>query len=344
MIKVSTERSNDALLVCLLQLTQLKEAPCSETSLLAGLPLVDDRLTTELFVRAAARAKLDAKVIEKALTEIPAVVLPVVLLLANDLAVTLVAVNDDAITILSPETNEPETLSLASINDSYTGYCIYIKTDPGFDTVNDDVKASSTSDSHWFWGVMKSSWRIYRDVLLASFFINLFAIATPLFVMNVYDRVVPNQALETLWVLAIGVIIVYGFDLILKGLRGYFIEVAGKKSDVLLSSFLFERVLGTQFSERPSSVGSFVSQFREFDMVRNFYTSSTIAAVVDLPFIIIFLLLIFYVGGALVWVPIVALPIIIVYGLLLQKPIKHAVEQTFTSAAQKNATLVESLN
>ena len=97
----------------------------------------------------------------------------------------------------------------------------------------------------------------------------------------------PNQAIETLWALAIGVIIVYLFDAMLKFLRGYFIEVAGKKSDILLSAFLFERVLGARFSERPQSIGSFVSQFREFDTVRNFYTSSSISIFVDIPFIII---------------------------------------------------------
>ena len=344
-ITTAHKNAGDELLKCLLQMTRLKDAPASETSLMAGLPLVEQRLTPELFVRAAARANLEAKIVERKLSEISSVILPVVLLLDDNRAVTLLGIDGagDNVTILSAQTDEPEIMSLASVSEAYTGYCIYIKVAQQFDSVTQGIAATARADDHWFWGVMKSSWRIYRDVLLASFFINLFAIATPLFVMNVYDRVVPNQALETLWVLAIGVIIVYSFDFILKGLRGYFIEVAGKKSDVLLSSFLFERVLGTKFSERPASIGSFVSQFREFDTVRNFYTSSTIAAIVDLPFTVIFLLLIFYVGGFLVWVPLIALPIIVAYGWLLQKPIKHAVEQTFMSAAQKNATLVESL-
>jgi ATP-binding cassette subfamily C protein LapB len=320
-------------------MTRLKDAPCSETSLIAGLPLVDQRLTPELFVRAASRAGLEAKVMSRSLNDIPSIVLPVVLLLERNRAVVLTEINlaSNQLTIISPDDGCDKIVDRTTLDKVYSGYSIYVRSEQAAD------KAIAATRQHWFWSVMTSSWRIYRDVLLASFFINLFAIATPLFVMNVYDRVVPNQALETLWVLAIGVMLVYSFDALLKGLRGYFIEVAGKKSDILLSSFLFERVLGSRFSERPASIGSFVSQFREFDTVRNFYTSSTIAALVDIPFLLLFLLLIFYVGGSLVWVPIVALPIIIGYSLLLLKPINHAVEQTFSSAAQKNATLVESL-
>jgi ATP-binding cassette subfamily C protein LapB len=331
----------DPLLNCLLQLTRLKETPCSETSLLAGLPLVNECLTPELFVRAATRAGLEASVVEREFNSIPEIVLPIVLLLENNEAVVLTQILDQQLVVLDNQSGQEQKLSKNELAKAYRGYAIYLKTEQKFEQAPEIT--SETNKDHWFWSVMRSSWRIYRDVLLASFFINLFAVATPLFVMNVYDRVVPNAALETLWVLAIGVIIVYLFDLVLKGLRAYFIEVAGKKSDILLSAFLFERVLGARYSEKPESVGSFASLFREFDTVRNFYTSSTISALVDLPFIILFLLLIFYVGGALVWVPLVALPIIIIFSWLMQKPIKNAVEQSFVSSAQKNATLVESL-
>lgn len=340
---LNRNQGDDTLLSCLLMMTRLKDTPCSETSLIAGLPLVDQRLTPELFVRAANRAGLEAKVVERDLSALPSIVLPVVLLLDENNAIILQAIDNeqDSATVINGKTQKTHQLKLSQLNKHYTGYAIYVKAQDKFEQV--DTAYKEEQEQNWFWPVIKSSWRIYRDVLVASFFINLFAIATPLFVMNVYDRVVPNQAIETLWVLAMGVMLVYLFDLILKALRGYFIEVAGKKSDILLSSFLFERVLGTRFSERPQSVGSFVSQFREFDTVRNFYTASTIAALVDIPFIILFLLIIFYVGGALVWVPIIALPIILVYSLFMQKPIKQAVEQTFNSSAQKNATLVEAL-
>ncbi|MBX2808870.1 MAG: type I secretion system permease/ATPase [Cellvibrionaceae bacterium] len=335
--------SYDPLLACLLLLTKLKDAPCSATSLVAGLPLVDECLTPELFVRAAERANLEAKVVARPLNEIASIVLPVVLLLENNQAVVLLEATADKqqAVIMDPRQDKQTQMPWSQLEASYTGFSIFVKHKMRFDAAND--VSLSTPPGHWFWSVMKSSWRIYRDVLLASLFINLFVVASPLFVMNVYDRVVPNQALETLWVLAIGVIVVIVFDVVLKALRNYFIEVAGKKSDILLSAFLFERVLGARFSEKPASIGAFVSQFREFDTIRNFYTASTISALVDLPFVLLFLLLIFYVGGSLVWVPAATIPLIILYGVLLRRPMRQAIEQTFVSSAQKNATLVESL-
>ncbi len=129
-----------------------------------------------------------------------------------------------------------------------------------------------------------SRWPIYGEVLIASLLINLFALVTPFFTMNVYDRVVPNLAVETLWVLAIGVSIVYGFDLLLRTLRAYFIDIAGKRVDVTLSVNLFSKVLGIRMADRPASVGAFANNVQEFESLREFVTSATITALVDLPF------------------------------------------------------------
>jgi ATP-binding cassette, subfamily C, bacterial LapB len=333
----------DPLLQCLLQLAKLEQMPCSAKAVTAGLPLVNERLTPQLFTRAAERAGLSASIVERTLETLSPLVLPAVLLLKDDQAVVAVEVDHDSkqIILLDQATDGRQQLSFSDFQDSYTGYAIFAKPAYRFDQRTAEVKAQN--HSHWFWGVMASSWRIYRDVLLASFLINVFALANPLFVMNVYDRVVPNNAIETLWVLAIGVLLVYGFDLLLKYLRSYFIEVAGKKSDILLSAFIWEKVLGARLDQRPASVGAFASQLREFETVRNFMTSSAITAFVDLPFVVIFLLVITYVGGWLVWAPLVGLMLIVGYALYVQKPLQQAVEQTFQASAQKNATLIEAL-
>lgn len=333
----------DPLLECLLLLGRLEHRPCSATVLTAGLPLVDERLTPELFVRAAQRAGLSAKIVSRPLQQLSNLVLPAVLLLEGNNAVVLVNIdadNDQAV-LLEPESGGESRRSLSELQPHYLGYAIFTRPQYQFDARTQEL--DTHHQGHWFWGVMARSWRIYRDVLLASLLINLFALANPLFVMNVYDRVVPNEALETLWVLAIGVSIVYGFDFLLKTLRAYFIEVAGKKSDVLLSSLIFERVLGTKLADRPASVGAFASQFREFESVRNFITSSTVTAFIDLPFVVLFLIVIGYVGGPLVFAPLFAIPVIVGYGLYVQRPLRRAVEQTFQASAQKNATLVETL-
>ncbi len=187
------------------------------------------------------------------------------------------------------------------------------------------------------------AWPIYRDVLLGSFLINLFALVSPLFIMNVYDRVVPNNAIETLWVLAIGVTIAIIFDFIVKSLRGYFIDLAGKKVDVTLSALIYEKVMGLKMHVRPPSVGAFANNLRAFEGIRDFITSATVSTLVDLPFVILFLIVIAWVGGPLVFVPLTGIPIVILYSMFIQNSLQEAVDHTFRGASQKNAMLIESL-
>src|SRR5690606_31566023 len=170
------------------------------------------------------------------------------------------------------------------------------------------------------------------------------ALASPLFIMNVYDRVVPNRAMETLWVLAIGVVTVIGFDLLLKTLRAYFVDNAGKRADVLLSSRIFEQVLNLQVKARPASAGAFANHLREFETLRAFFTSVTVTALVDLPFLAIFLAIIYVIGGPLFIVPAVAIPFVLLVGLALQWPMQRAVAKTSEEAAQKHGVIIETIS
>jgi len=334
----------DPLLESLIMIARIEHLPISETSLTAGLPLVDERLTPRLFIRAAERAGLSAKVVERSLKQISSLVLPAVLILKNNDACVLREIDFERAEaeILDPSSEGRRRISLDELDALCTGYAIFCKPLHRYDERTKDLEVRHKG--HWFWGVLKRSWKIYRDVLLASLFINLFAVVSPLFTMNVYDRVVPNGAIETLWVLALGVMLVYVFDFVLKMLRAYFLEVAGKKADILLSSMIFERVLGARLEERPQSVGSFSSQLRDFESVRTFFTSSSVTAFVDLPFMVIFLVVIGYVGGPLVLVPVTCIPIILCYAVFILKPLRQSVEESMQSSAQKNATLIETLN
>jgi ATP-binding cassette subfamily C protein LapB len=196
---------------------------------------------------------------------------------------------------------------------------------------------------HWFWGVVGQAWPIYAEVLLASFLINLFALVMPLFIMNVYDRVVPNETTETLWALAAGVLIVLGFDFGMRMMRSYLVDIAGKRIDVILSSNIFEKALGMKMEARPASVGSFASNIHEFEAFREFITSATITALVDLPFVFLFIVVIFWLGGILGLVPVVAVPIIVLVGIVLQRQLRDIIQMTFRCAAQKQGLLIESL-
>ncbi len=337
----------DSLLESLLIVCRLEKRPVSRAVVLSGLP-VQGHLTTELFIRAAQQASIKAKLLSKALSDIPTGVLPAVLLLKSDKAdiksCVLLKINHakNTATIIDPEQpDDPKVLALAQLEALYAGQCFFLKTELKFE---ERISASfSDYSTHWFWGTLWLSIPIYRDVLLASLLINIFTIVSPLFVMNVYDRVVPNNAMETLWSLAIGTLIVFAFDFALKILRYDFLEVAGKKSDVLLTSKIFSKAMNLKMSARPVSVGSFASNLREFDSVRGFITSTTMVSLADLPFLFLFLLVIWYVGGSLVLIPLLIFPIVIIYGLISQFPLYRAVEKTYRSSAQKNALLIESL-
>ena len=333
----------DPLLGCLVHLTKQNHKPLSPEVLCDGLPLENNRLTPKLFIRAAKRAGFAAQVLQRGLGDISPLVLPAVLILKNDQACILQEIDSQSgeLIILQPESGGEHRVSAEKLAESYTGYAIFVRLEYRFQ--EQVSKLLEGHEGHWFWGTLKRSIAIYRDVILASFLINLFVLANPLFVMNVYDRVVPNNAIETLWVLAIGVFVVYLFDYGLKMLRAYFIEVAGKKSDVILSALIFEKVLSFKYAVMPKSVGAFASNLREFESVRTFLSSTTNTVLIDIPFALLFLLVISFIGGPLVLVPVTAIPLIIIFSFLVRPKLKEAVEKTFASNAQKNSTLIESL-
>jgi ATP-binding cassette subfamily C protein LapB len=335
---------DDPLTGCLVILTRLYHHPFSAQTLTAGLPLINARLTPDLFVRAAARANLTARVIKRPLKQVSSLTLPAVLLLKDGAACVVTArSSDDQWTVIQPESGAgTTTLSSEQLGALYEGYVIFSK--PAFKFDDRASDEAIPRPHHWFWGVLQMAWPLYSEVLLASFLINVFALVTPLFIMNVYDRVVPNQAYDTLWVLAIGASLIYTFDVIMRSLRGYFLDVAGKQVDVTLSARIFEKILGLKAAVRPRSVGGLANSLQEFDLFRDFIMSATITTVIDLPFTILFLIIIFWLGGpAIVAVPLVAMPIIVLIALALQRPLQTVVQQSFRVSAQRQAVLIETL-
>lgn len=332
----------DPLLQCLMHLTQQNHRPLSAQALREGLPLENNKLTPKLFVRAAKRAGFNSKIVERSLTEISPLTLPAVLLLENDEACILQEIDENSgeAILIFPDSGMKRT-AMDKLEKQYIGVSIYLNLEYHF--TERVSKVLDQKEGHWFWGTIWRSAKIYRDVLIASFLINLFVLANPLFVMNVYDRVVPNSAIETLWVLAIGVFVVYSFDFGLKMLRAYFLEIAGKKADILMSAMLFEKVMSMQYAHMPKSVGSFASNLREFESIRGFLSSTTTTVLIDIPFAIIFLVVMFLIGGPLVYIPLVAIPIILIYSLIASRKLKVTVEKTFAASAQKNSTLIECL-
>jgi len=340
-----TDTHDDPLLDCLIQLAKLYGRPATRTGLSSGLPLLQNRLTVELFSRAADRAGLSSRVLHRPIEKITSLQLPIVLLLKDRRACVLVAVEDGGrqLRILLPETGTGEkTVARAELEDIYTGYSIFVR--PKFRLEQEEVdKIRLSSKRGWFWGTLFESWRIYRDVFVASFLINVFGLVSPFFVLNVYDRVIPNAAFETLWVLAIGISVIYVFAVIMRFLRAYFIDEAGKKANLKMSAILFQKVLNLRMEVRPQSVGSFSKNLQEFESIRDFITSVSITALIDMPFVVLALLVVWYLGGQIVFVHIAAMVLLMVYALIIQIPLQKAVENSFKASSQKNAILIEGL-
>jgi len=334
---------DDPLLLALLSICKLLHTPHSADALTSGLPLIDNKLTLPLFIRAAERAGLSAGYVKRPLQKISNLVLPAVLLLNDDKTCILLKKDKEQCTVLLPESGSGEkTLPVDTLAAEYSGGAIFIQLAHQFD----DRTADSVTPKikHWFWDVIYKSWPIYTEVMLATLLINLFALASPLFVMNVYDRVVPNHAVETLWVLAIGVGIVFTFDFIMKALRGYFIDAAGKRSDIILSATIFEKVLGIRMEAKPASVGTFANNLHEFESFRDFLTSATLTALIDLPFLFLFLGIIGVIGGKLALIPLMLLPLSALGAISVQRPLKRTISELFKFSAQKSATLIEAVS
>ena len=247
----SAEGKVDQLLECLVFLSKYHAIPNSRDALTAGLPLPSGLLTVPLFERAAARAGFVSKVQTMAIADISSLLLPCVLLLENGDACVLLSLDlnkNEAVVVLPQLGGGEQSIPVEQMATLYTGQCILLKKQFRFDERSPQVL--ETRKGHWFWSTMLESTSIYRDVLIASILINLFAIASPLFTMNVYDKIVPNLAFDSLWVLAVGASIVFIFDFAMRQLRSYFIDIAGKKSDILLSAKIFAKVMGIRMEAR----------------------------------------------------------------------------------------------
>lgn len=353
MSEKTTKIRQDSLLDALVLYTKLFCKPISAESLLAGLPINSDGEKQELFSikdskslfsRAASRVGLKTSLIERSIENILQLQLPMILLLSNDNTCILEKFSGDkkeAKIIFPQDEGIEQWMSVEDLEAEYIGFGFMLKKD--FDYSGKSTNTLKLRQKDWFWSTLKLSFSIYRDVLLASILVNIFVLATPMFTMNVYDRVIPNNAKETLMVFTIGIVFVYLLDFSLKIVRGYLLELAGKKSDIIMSSIIFEKVLDLKMSAHPNSVGSFANNLKDFESVRSFFTTATMTAIIDLPFAILFLCVIYFVGGNLVFVPIVTMILILGYSLIIKNPLQRSIESSHEASAKKNGILIETL-
>jgi ATP-binding cassette subfamily C protein LapB len=333
---------DDPLLDCLVEITRLHGVTATAQALSAGLPLEEHKLTPALLPRAAARAQLSARVVKRTLDSISQDLLPAILLLNGERACLLLKKDGENYVVSHPELGGSSMeMSAAELSAQYTGLVCFVRPQFRFDARAPEV--AKVRERHWFWAAIMENRRLYRDALIAALLINVFAMAMPLFTMNVYDRVVPNNAVETLWVLAIGITLVVIFNMILSTARSHVVDSASKRVDVRLSAQIMERVLDLRMEGRPVSVGSFAANLRSFESIRDFIASATITTLVDLPFILLFLLALAWISPWMVLPPLVAIVLILLVSLAAQARMESLTMASYQASSQRNATLVEAL-
>jgi len=338
-------QSVDPLLSCLVFLSAHYGHAKSSQAITAGLAYDEKNMGPNLFCEAAEKIGLRAKIVFRdKLKKISAPVLPAVLTMKNAQACVLLKLSADehSALIWSPETGAERSVKLTDLKQSYTGYAIFVHPRPEF--TNPEAPHAQDANRHWFWGPMWEVREIYWKVGAAAVLINLFALTSPIFMMNIYNRVLPNHAMETGWVLAIGALTVFAFDFIMKTLRGYFIDLAGRRVDVIAARRIYDQLMNMKLSGRPKSSGAFANMLRDFDSVRDFATSATLTGLVDLPFTLLFLLVIWLLGGNVAFMLAGLILIVAAAGYALQVPLRNYVRKSSKSAEAKHGLLVETIS
>jgi ATP-binding cassette subfamily C protein LapB len=328
---------------CLSLVAGLLGRPVSTVALKAGMPQGRERPPLGVCIRAAEQAGLMVRTFHKPhIGKISTLIMPCILVMQNDQACVLVSLTDSHAEVVFPQGGgTSKSLALERLQEQYSGYVLLVHPEGKLDRRASELRLVDTRE--WFWGTIFKFYPIYKHVLLATVMVNILALASPLFIMNVYDRVVPNNAFDTLWALALGVFIAYLFDFLLRNLRGYFADVAGKNADVIIASKLMQQMTSMRLDHKPESAGTLANNLREFESLREFFSSTTLMALVDMPFIFLFVALIAYIAGPLAFAPLVAVPLVVLVGYLLQIPFQRIIEKSFREGAQKNALLVEAI-
>ena len=334
----------DPLLSCLVILTRLFGNPKSLAALASGLPIGEAGMTPDLFVRAAENAGLAASKVRRGLAETKSMNLPAVLLLNDRQSVVMLSpIKNGKVDIATTDNLDGiVTVPAAELEKQYSGTMLVVRPKIRLDSRSSEM--TEAKERNWFWGEVMRHTPVYIEVVLAALLMNLFTIASSIFAMQVYDRVVPNKAVETMWVLTIGILIVYVFDFALRSMRAVFLDKAGKALDRKISSAIFEHILSIKMAAGPQSSGAFASNVQQYETLRDFFTSASLSALIDLPFVLIFLVIIFFIAGPVVTVPAVLIPTVILVSVLVQFPMKRAVERSYRETSQKHATLVEAIN
>jgi len=343
-LESAPSREVDPVLECLAFLARQADRPSSPVLLRAGLALSDKGLLPFHQIESALdQVGMRGETIRRKLNGWRLQQLPAILELTDNRAAVLLEVRGTEGLVFAPAVADPVWISLAELEPAYLGHAVVVEPDPTSERAG-ERPWDKVRRTHWFWSEV---WKVRREfwpVMLAALVVNLLALASPLFTMNVYDRVIPNKAIPTLWVLALGVFIALGFDFILRLARAQLIDEIGRRLDDKYSQKLFEKVMNLPMAERQGSTGAFAKRVSEYESVRDFFASTTVVLLVDISFMLIFLGLITVLAGWLVLVPLVAIAATVAAGFALQRAMGRAAIDAQADSSLQHSVLVESIS
>ncbi len=268
--------------------------------------------------------------------------LPAILELRDDRAAVLLETRAGDGLIFAPGMAEPIWVPLEDLQPAFTGKAVFVEADPTREREG-ERPWDKAKRSHWFWSEVWKERGQFWPVMLAALIVNLLALAVPLFTMNVYDRVIPNKAIPTLWVLAFGVMLALAFDFALRLARSRLVDEIGRTLDAKLSQKLFEKVMNLPMASRQGSTGALAKRVSEYELVRDFFASTTVVLLVDMSFLIIFLIFITILAGWLVAIPLIGIALMAIAGYTLQKQMGRTTLDAQADASLQHSVLVESI-
>ena len=340
----TSSREIDPVLDCLAFLARQADRPSSPVLLRAGLALSDTgTLPFHQIEPALEQVGMRGEPIARRLKGWPLQKLPAILELDDERAAVLLETREGDGLVYAPGIAEPMWVSLDQIAPAFTGRAVFVEADPTRERMS-ERPWDEAKRKHWFWSEV---WKVrgeFWPVLLAALVVNLLALAVPLFTMNVYDRVIPNKAIPTLWVLALGVVIALAFDFTLRLARSRLVDEIGRKLDAKLSQKLFEKVMNLPMATRQGSTGALAKRVSEYELVRDFFASTTVVLLVDISFLVLFLILITVLGGWLVVVPIVGIVAMVAAGWSLRRAMGRAATDAQADSSLQHSILVESIS
>lgn len=341
--EMNSEIHSDPLVAGLIELCRTHGVSTSLARLTSGLPWSPEKpMTVELAPQALRRVNMSCRVCRDPLSSFPAHALPILLFIKDGRTLILENLDDQTATVVVPESGGGrEVWKRSELEALHDGRILVSKP---IDVVSDRLSVKEVDHRHWIKGPLFKNWWVYRNVVYASFAANMLAIATALFSMQVYDRVVPSNAFDTLWILATGVGCAILMEIILRTARATLIDTSGRDLDLQLSSQIFDKVANMRLANKPASTGVFANQVRDFAKVREFFTSDTVTALCDIPFVLIFVTVIWFIGGPVAFVTLAGVILTIIPGLLMQRRLARASRENTREAAALNGLLLETIS